>query len=106
MSKIFDVISEAIVKGDRVLLVGFGTFHARNRKRRRILHPRTRESIELPERRVVQFRPGKKLKRMTAIQLDQSEGEKGDQHEHAPSQTQCEDSNQSHSDQNTQPMND
>ena len=76
MSKIFDVISEAIVKGDRVLLVGFGTFHARNRKRRRILHPRTRESIELPERRVVQFRPGKKLKRMTANQLDESEGEK------------------------------
>ena len=55
-------ITDALVKGDKVSLVGFGTFKVSNRKARTGLNPQTRETIQIPARRVPKFMAGKALK--------------------------------------------
>lgn len=58
----FDEISAALVRGDRVELRGFGAFSTRSRKSRVARNPKTNEKVFLGERRVVYYRPGKELK--------------------------------------------
>jgi DNA-binding protein HU-beta len=57
-----DAITEALAKGDRVLLTGFGTFEVRNRAARKGINPQTGESIQLPATKVPAFKAGKGLK--------------------------------------------
>ena len=57
-----DVITTAIKKGDKVALVGFGTFQAVQRKARTGLNPQTGKTIQIPARKVPKFKPGKVLK--------------------------------------------
>ena len=47
--------------GEKVTLVGFGTFHAAERKARQGRDPRTAEVIEIPSRMVPRFKPGRQL---------------------------------------------
>lgn len=49
-------------KRDKVQIVGFGTFEARNRKERKGKNPQTGEAITIPERTVPVFRAGKSFK--------------------------------------------
>lgn len=56
-----NVTSGALEKGDRVALVGFGTFSIAERKARKGRNPRTGEEISIPGRKVVKFQPGKEL---------------------------------------------
>lgn len=58
---IFEEISEALVKGRRVELRGFGAFTIRKRKARLARNPRTSEAVELDERLSAYFRSGKEL---------------------------------------------
>ena len=53
---------EALKNGDKVQLVGFGTFEVRERAARMGLNPRTKEAVEIPASRVPAFKPGKALK--------------------------------------------
>jgi integration host factor subunit beta len=55
-------ISEAMVRGDRVELRGFGAFTVRERGPRRARNPRTGEEVEVPATRAVHFRAGKELR--------------------------------------------
>ncbi|MGI6038007.1 MAG: HU family DNA-binding protein [Limnochordia bacterium] len=55
-------IEEALSNGDKVTLVGFGTFEVRNRAARRGVNPANGEPIEIPASRVPAFRAGKALK--------------------------------------------
>ena len=55
------VLAEALEKGERVALPGFGVFNTKERKARKGRNPRTGEVIEIPARKVVVFRPGKTL---------------------------------------------
>ncbi len=55
-------ISEALTKGDKVSLVGFGTFEVRNRPARTGLNPRTKEKIEIAATKAPAFKAGKALK--------------------------------------------
>jgi len=57
-----DAIAEALVKGDKVSLVGFGTFQVSHRKARTGKNPQTGEKLEIPARNVPKFTPGKTLK--------------------------------------------
>ncbi len=64
ITKIFEILSQGLSRGDRVVLIGFGSFVPVKRKARKILHPKTRQPMEIPERIVPVFRPGRKLKNM------------------------------------------
>ena len=58
----FDVIREALEKGENVKLSGFGNFDLRQKNQRPGRNPKTGEEIPISARRVVTFRAGQKLK--------------------------------------------
>ena len=55
-------IKAAMKNGDKVSLVGFGTFSAPTRPARNGRNPRTGEAIRIPARRIPKFLPGRSLK--------------------------------------------
>ncbi len=57
-----DVITEALVKGDKVQLVGFGSFEVRKRAARKGRNPQTKEEIKIPASKAPVFKAGKALK--------------------------------------------
>ena len=57
-----DVITHALSKGDKVTLVGFGTFQVRERAAREGRNPRTGAVLHIPAKRTPVFAPGKLLK--------------------------------------------
>ena len=58
----FDAITESLVKGEKVALVGFGAFEVKERAARTGRNPSTLEEIEIPASRVASFKVGKALK--------------------------------------------
>ena len=62
VAAVFDSITEALKKGDKVQLVGFGTFEVRERAARTGHNPKTNESIQIAASRVPAFKAGKALK--------------------------------------------
>jgi len=64
VSAVFESIEEALAKGDKVQLVGFGTFEVRERAARKGQNPRTGEPIDIPATKVPAFKAGKSLKEM------------------------------------------
>lgn len=54
-------ITDALAKGDKVTLVGFGTFSTVNRSARKAKNPRTGDMISIPAKTVAKFKPGSKL---------------------------------------------
>ena len=63
---LFDVIMEALVKGDKVVISGFGTFEVKKREARIGRNPKTKEEIQIPATKVPAFKPGKALKDIVA----------------------------------------
>ena len=57
-----NVIKETVADGDKVQLIGFGTFEAADRAERNGKNPKTGEPIVIPACRVPKFRPGKMFK--------------------------------------------
>jgi DNA-binding protein HU-beta len=62
LEAVIDVISESLAKGDKVQLVGFGTFEVRNRKAREGRNPATGEKIKIKASKAPAFKAGKALK--------------------------------------------
>ncbi|HIV21888.1 MAG TPA: HU family DNA-binding protein [Candidatus Scatomorpha stercorigallinarum] len=62
ISAALEVITGELVAGERVSLVGFGTFDVKVRGERVGRNPRTREEITIAASRVPQFKAGKALK--------------------------------------------
>ena len=58
-----EAIKEALEKGEKVQLVGFGSFEVRQAAARKGVNPRTKQPIEIPARKVPKFKPGKDLKK-------------------------------------------
>ena len=58
-----DSVTSALKKGDRVTLVGFGTFSVSQRKARNGRNPQTGGVIKIAARRVAKFTPGIELKK-------------------------------------------
>ena len=59
---VFDSIKGALVKGDKVTLVGFGTFGVSKRAAREGRNPRTGETVRIAARKAVNFKAGSALK--------------------------------------------
>ena len=57
-----DVVTEALVEGDKVQLVGFGSFEVRKRAARKGRNPQTKEEIKIPASKAPVFKAGKALK--------------------------------------------
>ncbi len=57
-----DVVTETLVKGDKVQLVGFGSFEVRKRAARKGRNPQTKEEIKIPASKAPVFKAGKALK--------------------------------------------
>ena len=61
-----DVVAEELAKGEKIQLVGFGTFEVRERKARKAQNPQTKEEITIPATKVPAFKAGKGLKDVVA----------------------------------------
>ena len=62
ISSVFEIISDALVQGDKVQLVGFGSFEVKARAPRMGRNPKTKESIQIPASKAPVFKAGKSLK--------------------------------------------
>jgi DNA-binding protein HU-beta len=58
---LFREITEALKRGERVSIQGFGVFDLKEQKERKIKNPRTGELIKVPRKKKVYFRPTFKL---------------------------------------------
>ena len=62
LAAVIDTITAALVAGDKVQLVGFGTFETKQREARTGRNPRSGETIEIPAASLPAFKAGKALK--------------------------------------------
>ncbi|MCL6444788.1 MAG: HU family DNA-binding protein [Alicyclobacillus sp.] len=65
VNSVFGVIEEALANGEKVQVIGFGTFETRTRSARSGRNPQTGETINIPASTVPAFKPGNKLKDVT-----------------------------------------
>lgn len=59
---IFDAMREALTRGDRIELRGFGVFIVKNRKRGIGRNPKTGVEVAIPPGKTIRFKPGKALR--------------------------------------------
>lgn len=62
VQRTFDMITESLEKGDKVELRNFGIFKVKIRKGRLGRNPRTGDSVTIPDKKVVSFKSGMKMK--------------------------------------------
>jgi DNA-binding protein HU-beta len=61
LKEYLDAIGEALACGDKVTLVGFGTFSVSQRAARTGINPQTGNAIKIPAKKVAKFKPGAAL---------------------------------------------
>ena len=66
LNAVVEVITESLSKGDKVQIVGFGSFEVKVRAERLGRNPKTKEEIQIPASRVPVFKAGKALKDVVA----------------------------------------
>ncbi len=59
-----DVVADELKKGEKISLVGFGTFEVVERPAREGRNPQTKEPMQIPASKAPKFKPGKPLKDM------------------------------------------
>ena len=62
LTSVIGAITDALIAGDKVQLVGFGTFETRNRAARKGKNPQTGAEVMIPAAKVPVFKAGKALK--------------------------------------------
>ena len=62
LTAVVESITEALAKGDKVQLIGFGSFEVKNRAARTGRNPKTKEAIEIAASKYPVFKAGKALK--------------------------------------------
>ena len=62
VAAVIDAVTYALKKGEKVQLVGFGSFAAKERAARMGRNPKTKEEIKIPATKVATFKAGKALK--------------------------------------------
>ena len=70
VQRTFDMIIESLSRNDKVELRNFGIFKVKTRKGRMGRNPRTGEGVSIPDKKVVSFKPGMKMKQ----DVEQSSG--------------------------------
>jgi DNA-binding protein HU-beta len=66
ISAFLEAVTEAVANGEKVTLVGFGSFERRERAEREGRNPKTNEVMTIPATRVPGFSPGKAFKEKVA----------------------------------------
>ncbi|HKK78435.1 MAG TPA: HU family DNA-binding protein [Phaeodactylibacter sp.] len=61
LNAVLDGITDSLKDGDKVTLIGFGTFSLSHRKARSGRNPQTGETIQIAAKNVVKFKPGKEI---------------------------------------------
>lgn len=56
-----DAVSDSLAKGDKIALVGFGTFSVNEKGERTGINPATKQKITIPAKKVVKFKAGAEL---------------------------------------------
>ena len=62
LNNFFDTVKETVKEGEKVAVIGFGNFEARESASRIGVNPKTRKKMTIPAKRVPVFRPGKAFK--------------------------------------------
>ena len=57
-----DAVKDSLKKGDKIQLIGFGSFATVKREARKGVNPQTKKAIKIPAKKVAKFVPGKELK--------------------------------------------
>ena len=70
-----NTVTSALQSGDSVSLVGFGTFSVRDRAARTGRNPRTGDKVDVPEKFVVTFKPGKEMEERVRLLEEQAAAE-------------------------------
>jgi len=73
---ILDAMGDALVRGHRIEIRGFGSFTVNRRPPRIGRNPRSGESVQIPEKRVPHFKPGKALREAVDAQTAILDAEK------------------------------
>ena len=66
ITAVIDTLTEALAAGEKVQLMGFGSFETRERAERKAKNPRTGEEVTVPATRVPAFKAGNALKAKVA----------------------------------------
>jgi len=72
VNTVFSSIIDALQRDDKIELRGFGSFRVRRRRSRQGRNPKTGDHVEVPEKRIPYFKPGKDLKDL--INMDGASG--------------------------------
>lgn len=56
-----DTIKQALIAGDKIQLIGFGTFAVSERPAREGINPVTKEKIQIPAKKIAKFKAGAEL---------------------------------------------
>ena len=59
---VFQSMSAALARGEKIELRGFGSFRVQARSARRARNPKTGEEVDVPARKVPRFRPGREMR--------------------------------------------
>jgi integration host factor subunit beta len=70
VEEVFKNIIQALNRGEKIELRGFGSFRVRQRDARRGRNPKTGAPVDIPAKRVPYFKPGKELKELINAQAD------------------------------------
>jgi DNA-binding protein HU-beta len=62
LNSFMDTVGEVLAKGDKISLVGFGTFETSERSARKGRNPQTGKEIDIPAKTLPKFKAGKSLK--------------------------------------------
>ena len=72
---VFESIIEALKRGEKIELRGFGSFRLRKREPRKGRNPKTGDKVDVPPKRVPYFKPGKELKDLINRETDEPTSE-------------------------------
>ena len=72
LNAMVDAVTEALVQGDKIQLIGFGSFEVKERAARVGRNPKTREEIKIPASKYPVFKAGKALKDQVAEHVNET----------------------------------
>lgn len=66
LEAILEAFKDSLKTGEKIQLIGFGSFEVAKRAARKGVNPQTKKTINIPAKKVVKFKPGKELKELVA----------------------------------------
>ncbi len=64
VNAVFEAVTESLAKGEKVQVVGFGTFEVKERAARTGINPRTKKAIKIAASKTLSFKAGKAMKEL------------------------------------------